>query len=458
MAGIGFELRKLARKDDLISVVSAYTHSSIASAGPWLFTILALGAISVWGSGLAGSEPLAVFRLIIIYNFAFSLVFSSPVTLVATRLLADEIYTGDVSEAPGLLLGCLALVFVVQFPLAWFFYFHYVDLSPLARFLSFANYFLVCGIWVASIFLTALKDYRAVSRAFGAGMLTALVATLWLARVGGVVGMLIGFSLGLTIIVFSLISRVIAEYPYPLVTPQRALRTSPRYWEVALTGLLYNAAIWVDKWVMWFSPEQQQLSSRMISYPDYDSACFLAFLTIVPSLAIFLVRIETGFFERYQRFYEDIISHAPLQRIERNHAAIISNLQESARNLLVFQGCVSYIVILTAPQILEILGVSFLQLPIFRLAVLGALFHVLFLSVSILLSYFDMRRSWLNVNLLFFVSNALLTWITMKMGFRYYGLGYFLSALLTSVVAFAVLAHHLRDLPYQTFAAHGGRR
>ena len=43
MAGIGFVLQKLASKDDLMGIFRAYFHSAMASTGPWLFTVLALG-------------------------------------------------------------------------------------------------------------------------------------------------------------------------------------------------------------------------------------------------------------------------------------------------------------------------------------------------------------------------------------------------------------------------------
>ena len=53
--------------------------------------------------------------------------------------------------------------------------------------------------------------------------------------------------------------------------------------------------------------------------PAYDSSMFLAYLTIVPALVLFLVSIETRFFEQYVEFYRDIQGHATLQKIRDNH-------------------------------------------------------------------------------------------------------------------------------------------
>ncbi len=56
MAGIGFALRKLTRRDDLIGVIQGYAHSALAATGPWLFTVASLGAISTLTAGGTGLD------------------------------------------------------------------------------------------------------------------------------------------------------------------------------------------------------------------------------------------------------------------------------------------------------------------------------------------------------------------------------------------------------------------
>ena len=110
MAGVGFALRRLAERGDLLGVVQAYAHSATASTGPWLFTIMCLAALTVEALPLVGSEGVTLFRAIVTYNFAFSLVFSGGVVRVVTRCLADQIYERRADQAPlcadvGLLVG-----------------------------------------------------------------------------------------------------------------------------------------------------------------------------------------------------------------------------------------------------------------------------------------------------------------------------------------------------------------
>jgi uncharacterized membrane protein len=451
MAGIGFALRRLTSRDDLLGIVQGYTHSAIVSSGPWLFTVLAVGSINMFGIYLTDIAELIEFRVILIYNFAFSLAFSGPVLLVGTRYLADMIFKKEVEEAPGMLLGAMVLMLGTQAMIVVPAYLLIFDLSPDMIAAGLINYFLVTAIWLVNVYLTALKDYKSVTLAFLFGMITAGGAALLLSQYLGAVGITMGFNLGLAVIFFGLIARVFAEYPYRITRPWRFIGYFRKYWDLALAGLAYNLAIWVDKWVMWCAPEREVTDANFVSYPVYDGAMFLAYLTIVPAMAIFIVNIETRFFEHYQRFYRDIEHHANYARIEANHRNIIQSLLMASRNVIVLQFCIAITVILVAGQLFELMSIPALQLGIFRFGVLGALFHVLLMFVGIVLAYFDLRKLMLMVQVVYLILNGLLTWVTLELGFAWYGYGYFLASLLTFVLAYGLCARNVGRLPFLTF-------
>src|ERR1700761_6407140 len=121
MAGIGFELNKLAKRDDLMGIAGAYLHSAFAIAGPWLFTVIAL-AVTTYLYGGSSGEELLNFRGVIVYNFSFSLVLSAPVYYVMTRYLADQIHVKNVTTAPTVMLESMILVFGFNLLVAIFFY------------------------------------------------------------------------------------------------------------------------------------------------------------------------------------------------------------------------------------------------------------------------------------------------------------------------------------------------
>jgi polysaccharide biosynthesis protein PelG len=454
MAGIGFALRKLARRDDILGVLQGHAHSAFITSGPWMFTILALAGVNVAGGELLTREELTTFRVIIIYNFCFSVVLTGPLLLVATRYLADCIYIKQVDGAPGMLLATLASAYALSFAAAGPFYALAGDLTPAMTVAAVTNFLVVSGIWVVSIFLSALKDYTAVTLSFAAGMFVGFVSAVALGFQLGPLGMVIGFTIGLATIQFVLIARVFAEYPYGVKHLFAFAGYFRRYWDLALIGLVANLAAWADKWMMWFAPEREVVSGSLVIYSAYDSAMFVAYLSVMPALTIFTVNIETRFFEHYQNFYRDIQNHATWTQIDRNHKLIIRALVESSRNLIILQGALCAVAIFLAPTIIGLLGLNYKQIGMFRFGVLGAFFQVLFMFCTIILSYFDLRRRNLFVQAFYLITNVAATWWFSGLGFAWYGYGYFLSSLLAFVVAYLLVAEAIRRLPYLAFVAN----
>jgi len=451
MAGIGFTLNRLARKDNLSGVLHAYGVAMLAAAGPWLFTILALAGITNVYTNFFGLEGLINFRVIIIYNFAFSLVLSAPVFMVATRYIADKIHTRDVTNVPSTMIGSMVLLYAIQFPLGALFYLGFVDLPLSLQLSAMLNLFLLTTVWLLGIFLSALKDYNAVTWVYGIGMLLAVIFAQVLKDIHGDVGMLNGFSIGLAFIVFSLAAKVLCEYSYRFKSAFAIKPYFRTYWELAISGLFYNAAIWVDKWIMWFAPEAELYASNLRTYPDYDSAMFLEYLTIVPAMAVFVFSVETNFFERYQRFYDNILAHQPLKKILKNQKQIIDSIFNSSRNFIIVQGAIVFLAIVLAPAIFEAINVNLKQVGIFRMGVLGAFFHVLLLFESIVLSYFDSRRTVMWLAILYFVLNTVFTLVTLELGFPFYGYGYLLSSMVVFVLTSLILFRYIQKLPYHAF-------
>jgi len=454
MAGIGFVLRKLAKQDTLLSGLSAYSHAAVVSCGPWLFVVLSLGGVQLLGRAMLPIQDLQRFSAIVTYNFSFSLVISGPIVLMITRRLADQIYAKEVEDVPGLFLGALALLFALQGAFGGAFYGFAVDIPLTERILALICLQVAGGIWVASPFMSALQSFGSISAAFFAGTLLGFSGAILLAPHFGVCGLLAGFTGGLASIFFGLAARIFAEYPTRARLQLSFILDFGRYWQFALVGLLYNAAIWVDKWIMWFAPGRVVIAGGIPVNPAYDGAMFLAYLTIVPATTLFLVAVETRFFEHYLRFYQDIDNHATANEIDRDHSAILRVLGEGIRNIAVLQGAVCYLAILAAPGLIGMAQGGLEMVPIFRFGVLGALFHVLLLCAMVVLSYFDLRRELVQVTALFFALNGGLTWGALWLGLGYQGYGYFCATLLALLYAYFLVSSRILRLPYMTFIAN----
>ncbi len=454
MAGIGFVLRKLLKKDDLSGVIQAYLHATLASSGPWLFTVLALGSFFVITGDYIQHELLDNFRVILLYNFAFSLVISAPFTIVSTRYLADLIYREDVEDAPAMLLGTLLVLDFVSLPAVSGFYLFCTNLELSLVFYAVINFILIAGIWQSSIFISAIKQYTGVTFSFIFGLIVAVFAAVYLANIYSELGMINGFNLGLAFIFSSLVALVFAEYPKKCTQLFQVLPYFKKYRELALGALLYSIGIWADKWIMWFAPEAVTLPNGLVMYPHYDSAMFVAYLTVVPAMSMFLISQETSFFEQYIKFFDDIQKHANYDKIEENHRNLTECLSYHSLNLVLLQGSICFLTILAAPKIFDILGMNYIQIGMFRFGVLGAMFQVLTLFLTVILSYFDHRKGVFGIQVFFCVCNISLSFLSRHLGFSYYGYGYFLANLLAFVAAAAVLERYLHKLPYNSFVTN----
>jgi uncharacterized membrane protein len=266
--------------------------------------------------------------------------------------------------------------------------------------------------------------------------------------------MLAGFTVGLAVVFFMLLAKILADYPYPVEAPGRVLGAFRQFWEFGLTGIFYVCGIWVDKWIVWSAPGRQVFAGAMPVHPAYDAAMFLAFLPIIPAMSVFFLCMETRFFANYRRFYRDIGQHATLDRIQEGQEEILATLRQVARRIVIVQSAISYALILLAPQMIAAAGGGREMVPIFRFGLLGALFHAMVLFIMMLLSYFDLRRLLLRVAALFLILNAVLTLAALSLGTSYLGYGYLLASILGLVFAYRTLTGALTRLPYLTFVAN----
>lgn len=455
MAGIGFELRKLSKQDTLSSVVAAAGHAAVIAAGPWIFTILSLAIITFTTGSVAGPDLLASFRVIIIYAFALSLVLSAPVTIVVTRLVADALWSRKPEEVRPLLFTgfAVALVFVSLGVAGLIAYFR--PSAPIALALAAAS--LVVGlIWVVLSFCGAVRDYHGVTFSFLGGLLVSVVASVSAAILGyAAAGMALGFLVGLIVTFFGLTWRVLVTFPQPVRNPLAGLQAMRRglvtYWRLALGALAGTAAVWIDKWIFWFSPSGERLGAGLLHAPLYDSAMFIASLGIIPALAAFVLRLETDFFDRYQKYYATIASHGTLAQIEGARVRLAAYTLDNLTLITVAQIGICAVLALMAPLIIDALNLQFRQIAILRFGALGAVFQFIFIACSAMLLFFDRRRLYLILQLTFLALMGGATLVTVWLGEEFYGSGYFVACLVGALIAFVLAEQTFAKLNYLTF-------
>ncbi|MCX6989710.1 MAG: exopolysaccharide Pel transporter PelG [Chlamydiae bacterium] len=451
MAGIGFLLRKLATQDNLSGIIRAFFHSAVVAVGPWIMIILALGSVHFFTIDYTGFRELQEFQAIILYNFLFSFILSAPLYMISARYVADCLFRRDAFPIPGILITSLTFLLLPSFAIALFLYGFYATMSGYCALFSIINFVLLSQIWIIMLYLGCIRNFRAITLSWAGGMILTLYFTIGLGRSYGTTGMMLGLNIGLALLLFSLLSNIMAEYPYRLRKAKEFHYYFRQYSGLFWSGFFLFSGMWVDKVLMWFSPEATMHANGLVTCHIYDGAMFLSYLSIIPVLSLFIFSLETNFYESYILYLQHIERNTPLSLIEQTKNEIIKKIGENGRSFLILQGTITLLIIAITPEIFQWMKADFAQVSIFRLGTLGAFFGALNLIIVIFFSYFDSQNNMMIVSSLMFFSNVVFTLISQQLGFSFYGYGYCLSMILTFFVAATLFIRFLNKLTYNIF-------
>ena len=110
MAGIGFEIRKILKKDSFLSLLQAYGFAGLISSGPWVLSIVAVMLIGIFSFSLMTNTTLIVqFLVSVTYLMAASLIVTGFLQLMFTRFVADRLFENKSNIILPNLLGALTI-------------------------------------------------------------------------------------------------------------------------------------------------------------------------------------------------------------------------------------------------------------------------------------------------------------------------------------------------------------
>jgi len=451
MAGIGFELRRMIdQREGFVAKVRAYACAGLISSGPWLMTILTLTLLSLAGPYVSGGHGgYDMFRALVTYAFAFSLLLTGVVQMAVTRRVADLLYAKEYDRVLPAFAATLLVTGLVHAVLAALFA-AWAGFGVTLACLCVVLFASVGMTWIALIWLSVSRQYDDVLRAYIYGTLVAMIGVLLLLLGRGTTGVLAAYAAGQSFTLMLLVRTIVRGMEAGGGRDFAALKSTVDFPRLVGIGLLYNAAIWIDKIVFWFF-DGVGPHALVRYHPLYDTCSFLAYLTVVPALAVNLVRLETSFYEKYREYYGAILGGTPLRVIDDKRTRMLDNLTEGVVRLLRVQGAITIGFILFAPVICDFLELPPIATRVFRLTCLGALFHVLLLITILMQMYFDLRIQALATSLVFFVLNGALAYWSVHRGIETYGIGYALASFLSLLLGFMLLNRALERLDYMTF-------
>jgi uncharacterized membrane protein len=454
MAGIGFELRKILKEDRLLSLGKVYGYSAILSSGPWVVSILAIvlvGFINVANFG----ESSDVFRFQVVVTYAIALASSLIITgilqLPFTRYVADLIYNNKEDEILGSYFGAIFMSWILGLPLIVPFYMWvFEDQTTIFLLGAVSTFLILCGVWISSILASSLKYYNGVVWAY---FLSYALIVVFSYFYGKTIEMLIFiFFLGNAVLFVTLMTFIIRSYPASIFMKVDFFLAKNFYWTLAIAGLTYNLGAWVDKFIFWYHPDTGHVViGKLNASIVYDMPIFLAYLSILPGMAIFFYRLESDFAEKYDLFYDAVRSGGTLQTIRLYKDEMIEVIRHAIHEILMIQGIIDIILFITAPTVFEYLHIPQLYLGLLFILTIGAMLQIAFMSVLAILYYLDRKivAMWLCVT--FFFSNAGLTFLSIYIGPSMFGYGYTVSLLIVFMASLIVIRNEMDRLDYETF-------
>ncbi len=452
MGSIGFEIRKLLERDSYWSVLRAYGYAGLVSGGPWVLSILSIVMIGILAVALGVAQrEVNAFQICVTYLMATSLIWTGGMQLMFTRFVADRAYASAQAEVLPNLFGVLTITMGGGFLWAapaifWFFtgpFFQNV--------LLLSNFVVLSGAWITLIFLSGMKAYRRIVRTLGKGYLlgiaVALVASPWELN-----GLLLGVLTGHAYLLFSFLRHIVREYPGNSLLKFDFLNQRRSFYSLFAVGTLYYLAVWVDKFIFWFVPHTSEaVIGPLRASIIYDLPIFLAYLFILPGMAVFLVSMEADFAQQHERFYRAVREGDTLMHIEYRRDQMVYAARQGIYEIFKVQGLTVMLCLLWGRELLHAVGISPLYIHLFYIDVVAVSVQVLLMAILNVLFYLDARREVLIITACFFITNLLFTFATLHLGAETFGYGFAASVTLSAFLSLFILSHKFNRLEYETF-------
>lgn len=453
MAGIGFQLKNLFTNNSFFWRIKAFAFSSIVIAGPMVLCILLI-TLAQYFLNLMETPfyERELFQAGTLYSFIFSQLLTGGFTMLFSRYLADQLYAGDEENILSSLYGILAISLLLGGTAGMIFY----SLSSHELHLPFkiASYFFFIEliiIWLLSLYISALKEYLQVIKGFLIGIFVSAVL-IWLSfkllNLNSSTGIFTCMDIGFFVIIFLFFRNIRRRFPKNNQRYFDFLTYLEKYPSLFLIGLCYTLGIYGHSFIIWGSDLRAVISKTFVVAPIYDTPVFYSYLTILPAMVMFVVSVETSFYEQYKNFYSMVLGSSTFNEIKDAQAKMFKVLSREFSFIMEFQLFFTICAIALGTRLLPLTNE---QVDIFNIVTVGNYFFIMMFIIVQILLYFDDRKGALMVLASYCVSILLLTIATTTLGS--FGLSCFIAGFIGLGLSLMRISHYSKNFGYYTFCS-----
>lgn len=453
MAGIGFELKRLFNKEGMISTVFAGLYATVVTVGPTIMVILCLNLMYyVLPYVNIPYREREILSSTILYVFIFSLIISSPVNIILSRYTADKIFQEDYdSILPALDMGNLLLAVLTAltgFPFGIAMY-YIGDFSLSYIFMSYLCYAGLVFTFYCMTFITLLKEYRKITYSFLvsllAGILFSCAAVFWWGF-SVVYAIITALAISFNMIAVLLMTRIRKNFRYHNKNSREVLHYLKKYWKLLCSSALFTWGIYSHNFIFWaFSPYQVIVAKVFVSAPVYDVVTYLAMLSNISILVIFVVNVETKFHTAYKAYCESIIG-ASGKDILKAKNRMIEVLRKELLYIIQIQIIINICVFVLVIAFAADLGITGRILMMYPVMSVAYMLIYLVQSMMIFQYYLDDANGAAAVGLIFVLGTVAGSLISVRFSAAFAGLGVMMGAFLSFTAAFFRIRYMLMHL------------
>lgn len=459
MAGIGFTLKKLFNEDTFTNRGKAYLYSAFVVAGPWIAAVITVNLLIFIMNYLTISDAeKELFMGTIVYSFVFSQVITAPWQFLVTRYISDKLFVKQYDFIRPSYIGVTKIVFFIGLIVSTLFYYNN-DLPFFYKLMSVYLFLIITMIWIIMVYLSAVKNYELISKAFiYGGILSALLIIVFInypipfTSFVNASNLLLAYLLGMSLTFIMLAYNFLSTFYFGNKLEFDFLRYLSKFSSLFFVGFFYTIGLWVDDILMWFSIVGVEVYNTYLYAPIYDNAVFLAYLTIIPSMVLFLVSVETEFYDHYKEYYGLANEGGTFEEINIAKDKMKKSVYRQLIHTFEIQTLITVTIVLLSPIIFDFLNISILVRNIFRVTAFGALFNIFVLLIILVLLYFEIRKRAVLTAVIFFLGNLVFTYIFSNKGLEYFGWGFFIGSFVAFIFAIIILATFMKKINYATFA------
>ncbi|MGE5397283.1 MAG: exopolysaccharide Pel transporter PelG [Chitinophagales bacterium] len=456
MAGVGFELKKLFNQRGLLSNLSGYVYSALVTVGPVIFCIGLIFFVQYYLiKQNVRYSSIELLLATIVYSFIFSQILTSGFLFVLSRFISDHLYLKRYESIIQSFYGSQVFILILSAIAGLFFYWN-SPLPLLYKILAYCFFVVLCQIWLEMIYLSAVKDYIRIVLGFTLSCLLSMVFTLVLKNVYNidlVSLVLLSVDAGFLIVMIWFATHIKSFYGTSTSNMAEFLIYIEKFYPILITGFFLTLAPYVHNFVFWVSPHRIILGKTYAMCSLYDVPTFFAVLTIIPTMVLFVVSVETNFYQKYRGYYSNILKGSTITEIQMAKKEMNEVVFQEINHIAQIQFFIVLIAFILGVKFLPMVGFNKISTEIFFMLVLGGFGYINMFIAIMLLFYFDDRKGTFLISFCFLVLNLGLTILSVELGESFYGTGYFLASFISYIIALERLSYVLRNIDYFTFCS-----